>query len=521
MADEKNRQPEDLPGKMQDAAADPGQSHEAAERGSDGAAVGNTIYLDKDQQPGEPPAITIGDLDGLILDDHGASANIEEILKQSRATKDEMREHLIQSGATIQRQLQENAEILAKMRIAGSGLDAVADVSKNLQRIGKSIAGIVERAQAYIQSDITATIQGVFDNIVAASAAAMQPFADVDEDLFPYLEAEFEKPEYADKTISELFDEIATDENGNPLEITLFEKALAAAKTARNIAAAKEEPPHAAIKRAQIVEYPLDKPNSIIWNLLEQDTKGQIEFNMARYGSRQKLPVYYSINFDGLDKEIQITKRLQPFDKLAYIAVAALFNAGNNVITLSQIYYAMGYTGTPGEKDRAKINDSITKMTTARIFFDNKQEAEKYKYARFKYDGSLLPLERGTAIVNGQVADAAIHIFREPPLITFAKQRKQITTLDIKLLQAPVSKTDANLQIQDYLLERISTAKARNGNKRSCRILFKTLYDHTGITTKKQAQRAPDKIKRYLTHYQKEGFITKFTTEKDGITVHW
>ncbi len=171
-------------------------------------------------------------------------------------------------------------------------------------------------------------------------------------------------------------------------------------------------------------------------------------------------------------------------------------------------------------------------MTSARIFFDNEREAGKYSYPHFRYDGSLLPLERGTAIVNGKLADAAIHIFREPPLISFAKQRKQITTLDIRLLQAPVSKTDANLLIQDYLLERISRAKNAQTHKskkenneeiteKKERILLKTLYEHTDATTKKQRQRVPEKLHKYLKFYTGQGFIARYTIDKNGITIYW
>ena len=208
------------------------------------------------------------------------------------------------------------------------------------------------------------------------------------------------------------------------------------------------------------------------------------------------------------------------------MAISALFNAGNNVITLTQIYYAMGNTGRPAKSDLEKINDAITKMTSARIHFDNKQESDNYDYPHFVYDGSLLPLERGTAIVNGQLANAAIHTFREPPLMTFAKQRKQITTIDIKLLQAPISKTELNLTIQDYLIERI--CKAKNGKAHRERILYKTLYEHAGIpdkpktnTEKQKKKRAPEKVKTYLTHFQKEKLISRFTMEKDGITLFW
>lgn len=429
-----------------------------------------------------------------------------------------------QAGEDLQAAAGRMRETLAaalRPLIAGGGKtvkETFADAIKTV------VAPVKTAAQEYYNSDAWKTlrealreVRETLETIETTAPGALELVAEIEE-LSPYLDEELQKPEYEGKTIDELLAG-AKNDDGNPLETSLFMRALTAARAARDAAAAKEEPSHAAVKRAEIIEYPLDKPNSIIWNLLEKDTRGQVSFNMAKYGSKQQIPAYYAINFDKLGDDITITKRLLPFDKRVYIAVSALFNAGNNVITLSQIYYAMGYTGRPAAKHLTKINDAITKMTGARIFFDNEQEAAKYKYTRFKYDGSLLPLERGTAIVNGQLTDAAIHIFREPPLITFAKQRKQITSIDVKLLQSPINKTDANLQIDDYLIERIS--KAKNRKTHSCRILFKTLYAKTGIATKKQEQRAPDKIKRYLEHYQQEAFITRFTMEKDGITVHW
>lgn len=362
--------------------------------------------------------------------------------------------------------------------------------------------------------------------------AFLQPVQELIDEinaLEPFIQEELKKDEYGGLT----FDDILAYTPGEIWEMrqdpesTLY-KVMEAATAAARAAEKSEEgkPERTTAKRARTVEYPLDKPNAYIWNLLEKDTAGQVSFNLAKYGSKKAIPAVYAIDFDSLGSDITITKRLLPFDKRAYIAVSALFNAGNNVITLSQIYYTMGNTGRPSTKQLEKLNTSITKMTGARILFDNKQEAESYKYPHFQYDGSLLPIERKTAIVNGQLADAAIHIFREPPLITFAKQRKQITTIDIKLLQSPVNKTDDNLLIDDYLLERISRAK--NGKAKNCRILYKTIYSHIGIAEKpgtaaerKAKQRAPKKIEIYLSYYQECGFITRYTTEPDGMTIYW
>lgn len=334
------------------------------------------------------------------------------------------------------------------------------------------------------------------------------------------LTEELKRPKYKGKTLEELFNEL--EKNPRFDGTSLFEQLITDAKRAKY--------PTATITRPDYVEFPLDKPNSRIWNLLEKNTEGQVTFNLAKTGSKKELLATYSIDFDALEEQangLKITKRLQIFDKRVYMAISALYNAGNIVVTLSQIYYAMGYTGRPGKTDLNKINQSITKMMAAHIFFDNEQEAQVYKsYPHFRYDASLLPAERGTYIVNGQMTDAAIRIFREPPLITFAKQRRQITTIEVKLLQSPISKTDMNLLIDDYLIERISRAK--NGKSKSCRILFKTLYEHARIadkpktsTEKQQKKRMPEKVQKYLEHYQSKGFIKRFSVEPDGVTVHW
>lgn len=346
--------------------------------------------------------------------------------------------------------------------------------------------------------------------------------------LQPYIETEIErlKAERGVDFIS--FEEFIRDidpETGLSCE-SLFDICVKKAQEAIAAGGAdKEEPapqlPTTVIKRADLIEYPLDKINGTIWRLLEADAGGQLAIKAEKTGSKKQVNIIYSIDFDSLGKDVTITKRLTTFDKRVYIAISALYNAGNNVITLSQIYYAMGYTGKPGKSDLTKINDAISKMAGAKVYVNNADETvHGYKYAKFIYDGSLLPLERFAAVVNGKLADAAIHIFREPPVITFAKQRGQITTIEAKLLQSPMSKTVSNLQIDDYLIERICKAQ-RNKKTGSAKILYATVYSHAGITTKKQKQRAPEKIERYLEHYKKCGKITRYVMGEDGITVYW
>ena len=275
-------------------------------------------------------------------------------------------------------------------------------------------------------------------------------------------------------------------------------------------------------KRLFGLEYPLDKPNSTIWNMLETETGRQIKLDVTAAGKRDRVNLLYSIDFDNLPEGVSITKKLEPYDKQVYIAISGLYNEGYPVISVTMIYKAMGGTSDrPSGPDIEKINQSITKMSSAHIFLDNSQEVirKEYRYPTFKYDASLLPMERVQAVINGRVAESAIKLFREPPLMTFAKERKQVTTISLKLLQAPINKTNQNIAIQDYLIERIAHAKNGTGKKK---ILYATVYEKVGITSTKQRQRAPEKIHRYLDHFKSEkgdNFIKDYRKDRDGVTI--
>lgn len=268
--------------------------------------------------------------------------------------------------------------------------------------------------------------------------------------------------------------------------------------------------------------YPLDKPNSVIWNLLTgADPTGQLalKFDTGKKGSKQDAIVYYGINFDELETSLKITKQLTPFDKRVYIAAAALWNGGNEILSATQIYKMMGNSGQPKAEQIKKINDSLTKMGAARVYIDSTKEAKTNKgYDAFRYDAALLPFERISAYINNTLTESAIHLFREPPLISFARARKQITTLTRQLLESPISKTDANLMLEDYLLERIGRMKSPN-SKAPRKILFSTIYDRCGITSPKQRSRAPEKITRYLEHYKRSGWIEGYKMDADAVTI--
>ena len=264
------------------------------------------------------------------------------------------------------------------------------------------------------------------------------------------------------------------------------------------------------------VGFPIDKINAIstgIWGAISTEPGGQLAFSFDTSNKKKKggdeAAVLCAISWN--DPELTITRSLTEWDKRVYIAVGSLFTGGNETMTINQIYTLMGNTGNPNDRTQKEINDSLTKMGTARLYLDNVKERNAgYKYPKAKYDAPLLPFERLEVTNRGQTT-TAIHLLREPPLLTFARKRKQCTTIDIKVLQSPISKTNNNLRLDDYLLERITHMKKTPTLSR--KILLTTLFDACNIKDRKQRQRTPEKILRYLNHYHATAFITGFKVD--------
>ena len=271
------------------------------------------------------------------------------------------------------------------------------------------------------------------------------------------------------------------------------------------------------VKPVEKIVYPLDIINASAWDSLFYPAAmdGQMRFN-----PELNPLVNYSVNFSALEQNAKLSRQLTQFDKRLYVACGALFNSKNPIFSYRQLFRTMGYTTEPNAAQLEKMNNSLRKMRFIEMIIDNEAEAEAYENDEYKYpyNGALLPwesVEKRTRI-NGQLVDGAIHLLRKPPLIEFAEKRKQITTIARKLLESPINKTEENLSIDDYLIEQISRIKHKN---RSPRVLYDTICKECKITTKKQRQRLPEKVARYLAHYKSCSWIKEFTEQKDGVTI--
>lgn len=268
------------------------------------------------------------------------------------------------------------------------------------------------------------------------------------------------------------------------------------------------------------IDYPVDRPNNTIWKSLEATkTDGQLTISKAVVTGKgrtdKEINVLLSVSWN--QPGAKITATLNSFDKRVYSACASLLKAGNEAFTVTEICKIMTGSDKPAQSQIKKINDSLTKMRGATLYYSNKHEVEKgLKYPLLEYDGDLLPFERVKMVVNGKEV-YGIHPFREPPLISFARAREQITSFKKELLQVPINDTEENLRIQDYLLTMIAAMKKRK--LLFFDILFSTIKEDCEIGSK-HFDRVPKKINTCLDHYKQNRFISDYEIKKDRITIN-
>lgn len=320
------------------------------------------------------------------------------------------------------------------------------------------------------------------------------------------LDAERIEQGYTDKTLSELLYEAELDDTGYPVPDSELYKLMVAAEQVKAT-------PH--VHASPIVKtlYPLDKMNSVTYGRSVEDYEKTLEINVASKKSDKAINVTYSVNFEALGASV--SRSLSHFDKQVCIAAAAHYAAGNTVVSLSQIYTAMGNTGRPSQKQIAKIGESVDKLAKTEITIDNTEEAIAYKGRKKVVDKEMIiACKRRDAYINGHLTEGAIFMYDLPAPIRFARDRGQIIALDLKVLQSPMNKTEENLTLQDYLIRRIS----RKGDPR--RILISTLLSKLGGQGPRQKKwRTLEKAKALLEYYKEIGFIADFKLEPDAICI--
>lgn len=270
------------------------------------------------------------------------------------------------------------------------------------------------------------------------------------------------------------------------------------------------------------LNYPLAKPNTELFNLFPLKETVPLKAESDTDAAKGKTAnIYMMLEFEELDG-FKISRTLNIYDKYVFLAVANLIEQGNEFVTPSQIYKAMGYKGSPGQADKQKIIDSINIMSAARVMIDTTNESEKtkYKYDTFRQTFNLLNTEIVQGMFKGNVVQEAIQIKEIPKLFTFAMGRNQITSIPQTLLSVPISNSDQNLKLKDYLIRRIARMKRMKSTKTTPRtIKIDTICNACDITDRKAKQRLQEKLKKLLGHFKEQEYIKNFIINAERIEI--
>ena len=288
----------------------------------------------------------------------------------------------------------------------------------------------------------------------------------------------------------------------------------------------KKELPHIKqLKNMTRYYFPIDKVTSTIFSgKFPIKQEGRLKAESDKDNNKgKKADIIALVDFDELNG-VKISRKLTAYDKLVWNTCVNLYvQEGHKIITVEQIYKAMGNSSNPSAKIQAEILDTVETISRARVSIDTTEEHNLYpKYETVKATFQLLPTVTCTAFARGQIVENAIKILETPNLYTFAENRKQIACLPASILEVPVSKTKDNVTLLDYLIQRISRMKS--DKKAPKNILIDTLLVHCGITDKSRKSRLLSKkngtIKRILDHFAKEKFIQEYNvTDRDIIII--
>lgn len=241
--------------------------------------------------------------------------------------------------------------------------------------------------------------------------------------------------------------------------------------------------------------------------LLELEKRGRI---------KQQVRTRVSFSYEGID--ILTKKEFNLFDQEVHDAVVSLYLAENKFISPAMVYRAMtGKTESQyiHPKKLHEIEESIDKCMFSKLSIDASEEAAAYGYEQAVYSGALLSAEKVSVKMGGNKV-TAYRLLTEPLLYRYAKTCKQVSAVDIKLLDTPVTKTNDTIVLQGYLLRKIEAMKTDRYCLRTISYdeIYRTL--HVSKENRVQLTRIREYVKDILDFWIEKSYISNYEIIMQG-----
>lgn len=257
------------------------------------------------------------------------------------------------------------------------------------------------------------------------------------------------------------------------------------------------------------------------------------EQTSVHVGRKGNQPLTTTVTLDMPDHmKIEGGHVLSVYDKSIINGVTSLMESGNTVFSIPMLYHAMTGKQNPtvDEQLYEELSSKLEKMRRMMLSIDITEESvlnrndgtngEQTTIEDMKVEGYLLPLNRVSGIVNGKRAEL-YQIIQHPPLYSYSKMKRQLASVRISLLDAPVNNNSTTIPLKTYLLQRIEMMKNKRNKITSETILYDSIYRELGAQDANKTKKM--RIRSYtgaiLGHFVERGYINGYSEFKRGRSV--
>ena len=420
------------------------------------------------------------------------------------------------------------------MKVTAAMTDMIRDSARaTLDGISAIVNSDSYRAFKKSISDIALFLEEHRDELQAIANAPESA-----RDLAPYLKLELDAaqddPAFADLQLEELF-ERGFDVDGNLTDSPfrqIIERAQllkadyeTAAETIADIEQAAGELPRVKYKKITEIKSLTDKLAAVFFSLMAPEStpasiEGQRQMTPLRYESlksKKEITLFYDYvyNEEVLEK-YGINKKFDDYDFFVMTIIDTLYANGNNIVSFTKIFKEMGGEGNPTSKQLAPIYYSLLKGMTTIITINDEEVQRAWKTGTYhEILSPIIPVQIGNErfIASGKIANGYVRINGFSPFMQVAQPLGHLTAWNKDILRLYKGrKTKRYYSVMRFLMMQIGWM--RNG-ERSRKILYSSLYKHTGDATTRARQLARDMMYDLLENvFKPTGYITGY--KEDG-----
>ncbi len=252
--------------------------------------------------------------------------------------------------------------------------------------------------------------------------------------------------------------------------------------------------------------------------------EGETEVYVGRKG-RKEINTLVSLALPQ-QFELEGIGQMDAYDKAVLNGVNSLLENGTANFTIPMLYHAMTGKENPtvDEGLLKELQRRIERMRRTLITIDLSQEI-KAKYLDMeithpKVEGYLLPMNLISARINGRPV-RVYHLLDVPPMLAYAKLKRQLATVPLSLLNAPLNNNATTIPLKNYLIARCESMRNSNNRIKSNKILFSAIYEELGEQEagKVRKKRIRDYTQVILDHMIDQKYIKGYTLTKSGRTI--